>query len=135
MGRKEDKERREAIKRLQSDIEGLNGIIDRLQDIKHSYNECKRQINTALEEWDMQYRIYCDMDLAPDIMMVNSFEGTAAEQLAIEVPQVIEGILSASGQMAAVLSGIEDQILKIDEYIDELKAQKAELLEQLAALL
>lgn len=128
-------ERRERIKNLQRDIAGYGEIIRRLQEIKRSYNTYKTQIMNAAEDWDSQYERYNALDLAPDIKVTDCFEGASADQLAIDVPQVIDSIVKAEGQVLAVVAGIYDQINKIDEYIEVLERQKSALQAQLNSLL
>lgn len=129
------RERREKIERLQSNIEGLNEAIRRLQEIKRSYQTYNMQLVNAMQDWERQYESYNGIDLAQEIKVTDSYEGICADQMALDVPPIIERINNVKNQMASVSVGVYDQMTKIEDYIEVLQQQKMGFLTQLNALL
>lgn len=129
-----ERERREAIKKLQNEIAAYREVINRLNNIKKSYGDYSRQISEEIDNWDRAYQQYNDHDLTPDIQVTDSFEGVAAEQFSLLVPPLVETMVQSAALVAPVLPGIEDQITKIDEYIKKLEETIKSLQEQIAAM-
>ncbi len=120
-------ELKERIRKLKKEIDGL-------ESVKESIGWYGEQITTSMEDWELQYGEYTQLDLAPDINVTDYFEGMAAEQLALDVPPAVTEINDLYSSMSEVMAGIGDQIPKIDEYITELNEQITELNNQLDAL-
>lgn len=91
-------------------------------------------MNTAMERWELDYTSYSGIELAPDIKVEDSFEGLAAEQLALDFPVTVEEISSIATEVSGVIGAIADQITKIDEYVKTLDVEIEKLYAQLAAL-
>lgn len=119
---------------IQKEINEIRHKIGVAERIKSSLTQLKLQMNAELDCWNEQYAEYIKLDLAPDIKVVDSFEGQAAEQLALDFPVAVTEINDISGQISEVVTGVDDQIAKIDEYIEKLNAQIATLLSRLEAL-
>lgn len=119
---------------LHREISGLRGDVQLMGNIKSSFEKVKTKINSELESWDSKREEYMGLDLAPDINILNSFEGMAAEQFALDFPPMVTEIEGIAGQMSNVVSEIGNQILKIENYIEELNSKITTLTCQLNAL-
>lgn len=108
--------------------------IKSLEEIKAIFGYNKSKIYTELDYWTTEYNNYCNIDLSPDITVTDSFEGLAAEQLALDFPPMINEINNIADQMSEVALKIGNQISKIDTYIGELKDKIALLNSELEAL-
>lgn len=115
------------IREIRKEIQELNEIIQ-------YYEKCGTMINEHIEAWNNQYRCYQSLELAPDIKVVNSFEGVSADYFAGNLPQMIEDIQSKAGKMAEVAGGIGEQTAKITEYIEKLNKKIEALEEELASI-
>lgn len=106
----------------------------RMKNIKLSIERIRLQIEGSIEDWETEHTQYVSLDLTEEIQILNSFEGKAAEDLALNFPPIVEEITAADGKAAEVASAIGDQLTKIDDYIEILKAKRDELYAQLEAL-
>ncbi len=128
------KEIYEAKKELKRKISEINNEITMLENIKLSIERIRLQIEGSIEDWETEHTQYDSLDLTEEIQILNSFEGKAAEDLALNFPPIVEEITAADGKAAEVASAIGDQLTKIDDYIEILKAKRDELCAQLEAL-
>lgn len=134
MGIGESLEKLQRRREIQNKIADLRGEIGKKEMIRFSFEQYQTRISEELENWDMKYEEYMGIDLGPDIKVIDSFEGMAAEQLVLDFLPVVTEINDIAGKMSEVLSGIADQISKIDTYIEKLNVEIAELLCQLEAI-
>ena len=95
----------------------------------------KTVMSEKVSVWASQYESYSLLDLAPDIQVTDSFEGTSAQQLALDVPTTVEAMANAASHMSELLPGIADQVQKIEEYVEELQLKKQGIQAQIDALL
>lgn len=115
----------------------IGDLMDKIYKVQRIRNEIERvkgQIDRESELWETEYGIYQNSSLAEDIMMVNHFEGLAAEQLAVGFPDEVGKININAGKTAEVSAGIEHVLSAIDTYIELLNAKIAALRSELAAL-
>lgn len=112
----------------------LKDQIYKVQRIKNEIERVKRLIDSENESWETEYDIYKSSSLAEDIMMVNHFEGLAAEQLAGCFPDEVNKINVNAGKTAEVSAGIDHVLSAIDKYIELLNAKIAALRDELAGL-
>lgn len=115
----------------------IGDLMDKIYKVQRIRNEIERvkgQIDRESESWETEYGIYQNSSLAEDIMMVNHFEGLAAEQLAVGFPDEVGKININAGKTAEVSAGIEHVLSAIDTYIELLNAKIAALRSELAAL-
>lgn len=134
MGIGESLEKLQRRREIQNKIADLRGEIGKKEMIRFSFEQYQTRISEELENWDMKYEEYMGIDLGPDIKVIDSFEGMAAEQLVLDFLPVVTEINDIAGKMSEVLSGIADQISKIDTYIEKLNVEIAELRCQLEAI-
>lgn len=119
---------------IQNKIDELGDLITEVRNVKEEMARIKRQINLEIDNWEMKYSEYLKLELAPEIRIINSFEGLAAEQLALDMPPMVTEINDAAGKVIEIVSGIDDQIGKIEEYIEELNRAINDLKSQMEAL-
>lgn len=115
----------------------IGDLMDKIYKVQRIRNEIERvkgQIDRESELWETEYGIYQNSSLAEDIVMVNHFEGLAAEQLAAGFPDEVGKININAGKTAEVSAGIEHVLSAIDTYIELLNAKIAALRSELAAL-
>ncbi|MDO4305130.1 MAG: hypothetical protein Q4D94_14590 [Bacillota bacterium] len=122
--------RREILAKIQK----LMKEIAQMRELMQEFRRNGSMIGAALSRWDSQYSVYCSSDLAPDINITDSYEGITAEHFAGELPQAVGDLAAACSQMQAVQGGIQDQITRLEQYIEKLNRKVAELRAQLAAL-
>lgn len=101
---------------------------------KEYIETCRLYMNAAMERWESDYAAYREAELAPAIKVTDSFEGLAAEQLALDFPVTVGEIRDIATEVSGVIGAIADQLTKIDEYVEKLNAQIEELYAELAAL-
>lgn len=115
----------------------IGDLMDKIYKVQRIRNEIERvkgQIDRESKSWETEYGIYQNSSLAEDIMMVNHFEGLAAEQLAAGFPDEVGKININAGKTAEVSAGIGHVLSAIDTYIELLNAKIAALRSELAAL-
>ncbi len=112
----------------------LRDQIYKVQRIKSEIERVKRLIDCESESWETEYDMYKGSSLAEEIMMVNHFEGLAAEQLAAGFPDEVTQINVNAGKTADISAGIESVLSAIDTYIELLNAKIEALRNELAAL-
>ncbi|MBR5799866.1 MAG: hypothetical protein IKY23_07365 [Lachnospiraceae bacterium] len=136
---KEERERRNQIRMqingLRNRIGEINSEITKMREIIYFYQDIKRSIQEKAEAWGREYARYGALDLAPNIQVTDSFEGMAARQLSMDVPQTVDRIQLNSCLMSDLIPGIADQIKKIEDYIVERELEKQRLQAQIDALL
>lgn len=128
------REKLQARRELRKQIDEIDNEITMLERIKTAIEYIRLQIEEGIENWDTEYTQYTNLDLAEDIQMTDSFEGKAAEDLALNFPPIVKEINEADGKATEVVSAIGDQLTKIDEYIGTRKAARDKLYAQLEAL-
>lgn len=119
---------------IRDKINKLEKEIRTVENIKTLMESIKNQMSKEQEQWELKHGEYMGLELAPYIKVIDSFEGVAAEQLALDFPQTVTDIENISAQITEILTGIADQILKIDDYIAELQIQVDALYAELDAL-
>lgn len=129
-----EQRKREEINRLKRQIDEINSEIRIMLELKQSYYDCKNAINTSLDSWNQAYETYNGIDLAPDIQVPESFEGVAAQQLALDVTLTVTEIADSAQKVGGLISGIDDQITKLTAYIEKLNGQIRGLQAQIAAI-
>lgn len=102
--------------------------------IKQAIEMIELWLNEAMEWWESEHAAYQAIDLEPDINVVDSFEGLAAERLAMDFPGIVEEIGGIKEEVSGVIGAIAGQYAIMDEYVEKLDAQIDELYAQLAAL-
>ncbi len=122
--------RREILAKIQK----LMKEITEMRELIQAFRRNGSVIGAALSRWDSQYGTYLSSDLAPQINVTDSYEGITAERFAGELPQAVGELASVCSQMQSVQGGIQDQIARLELYIDKLSMKAAELRAQLAAL-
>jgi len=127
-------EKRKKRKELNDKIKKLRKEINEMRDLINDYQTCQSDINIQFIHWDSIHKTYMELDLYPSIWKKNQFEGQAAEELGQMVPEAVREIQLTASLMRNVSDGIRHQITLIEEYIEELEVQVAELVGQLAAL-
>ena len=119
---------------IKNKISKLRSKILKMEALKMSLGRNETKISTEIDNWDLKLGEYQNLDLAPDINVEDSFEGMAAEQLALEIPPTVTEINNIAGQMSEVLSGIAHQVEKIDDYIEKILREIALLQAEYDAL-
>lgn len=127
-------EKLQARRELKSKIDEINNEITTLKIIKDEIERIQLQMEDEIDDWNTEYTRYKQLELAEDIQVTESFEGKAAEELALNFPPCVKEINEADGQAAGVVSVIGDQLTKIDEAIETRKTTLDDLHAQLEAL-
>lgn len=128
------REKLQARRELRKQIDEIDNEITMLERIKTAIEYIRLQMEEGIEDWGTGYTQYTNLDLTEDIQVTDSFEGKAAEDLALNFPPIVKEINEADGKATEVVSAIGDQLTKIDEYIETRKAARDELYAQLEAL-
>lgn len=135
MGRNSDLLEKMRIRReLMAKIQKLQREISIIRELMQEFQGEGRTISMALDSWEGQHGMYQSSDLAPDISVAGSYEGTTANSFSGELPQAAGELEAVCGQMQAVAGGIQDQITRLEKYIEKLTIKMRELQAQLAAL-
>lgn len=121
------------IKRIKDQIKKLEKKKKKLQDIITEYQTCQKSIDLHLTAWDSSYQTYTGLELYPGIWSENQFEGQAAEDLGQMIPEAVAELQLLAGLMENISGEISNQILDIEEYIEKLDKEIAELQESLKA--
>lgn len=119
---------------IMAKIQKLQSEINKMRDLVQEFQGEGRTIGMAMDNWDGRYGMYQSSGLAPDIHITGSYEGSTAETFARELPQAVSELGAICGQMQAVAGGIQDQVSRLEEYIEKLTIKIRELQAQLAAL-
>lgn len=119
---------------IMSEISALNREKELILLTKEYIETSRLYMNSAMERWELDYTAYSGIELAPDIKVEDSFEGMAAEQLALDFPVTVIEISSIATEVSGVIGAIADQLTKIDEYVETLDIKIDELYARLAEL-
>lgn len=119
---------------IRSEIADLNHKKDVILLTRGHIETAGLYMNAAMERWESDYEAYNKIELAPAINVTDSFEGLAAEQLALDFPVTVEEISNIAAEVSGVIGSIADQLTQIDEYVKTLDDRIAELHAQLEAL-
>lgn len=127
-------EKLQARRELKRKIDEIDNEITMLRRVKEEIERIQLQMEDGIDDWDTEYTRYKQLELAEDIQVTESFEGKAAEELALNFPPCVKEINEADGQAAGVVSAIGDQLTEIDEAIETRKITLEDLYAQLEAL-
>lgn len=130
----EEVRKRQKIREIKRKLRAVEQKISDMASLKESFTACREGLNTSLESWNTAYESYNQIELAPEIQLIDSFEGVSAQQLATDVPQTINSIAESAVRIECIAVAIGAQIFKIDLYVAELEKEKIALEAELAAL-
>lgn len=117
---------RDQIKKVQKELSELREVVS-------DYQSCQSDINLHHVYWSNRYKTYTGLDLYSTIQKQDLFEGQSAEELGQIVPEAIEEMQLIAGLMDTVATEIRNQIIRIEDYIDELVEKLSGLWTQLEA--
>lgn len=97
-------------------------------------SRCRSEISCKMEAWESEYAAFQSRPITGEIYMEDLFEGNIAQLLSGEVPRTAERMVHTTGMMEELCLHIQNQITRLEEYIEELWKQVEELMAELNAL-
>ena len=114
-------ERQQLIEGILTQIRGINEEITKLSTLRMRLGSCVIAIDRNQQRWNQEYHVYQNMELAPEVRIMDKFEGLAATGLAADVPPTVSSITEVAGRMSYVKGGIADQNTRLEERITRLR--------------
>lgn len=116
-------ERQKFIEGILSQIRSLNAEISELSRLRMQLGNCAVVLDRNTQCWNQAYHAYLNMELAPEIRIMNQFEGVAADGLSADIPPVITYVEDNSGKLPMVSGGIADQKNRLEERMTKLRSE------------
>lgn len=107
---------------LEEKISDLQAQIRELKELVRDFEECKKAISEAIEEWGNSKNAYNQIQLSP-VKVTSYFEGDCAEKANVNIIPTIAEINAASSAAGRVSSGIPAQVELLEEEIERLEKE------------
>ena len=121
-------------KAIREKINALSKKISEARKIITGLNECKRELQKNIEDWNSTYSSFKAVPIQADVVVTDVFEGVIAEALSTEIPTTAEIMNGTCSEMEALCGAIANQIQKLQEYITKLQQQIQSLYMELSAV-
>lgn len=118
---------------IKAKINKLRDKENEAKRIKTELNNVNHQVTRSLDSWKRQYSVFQSSEMST-VVVTDKFEGESAERIALKLPEPIEEMESTVASSEGVQGEVDEQIMKLDTYIQNLTDEITTLQAELAAI-
>lgn len=127
--REAEEERRRA--RVRKEISEKQSVVRRCES---SCSRLKRELDAQAREisrWNGAYRIFENHPVTSQVVLSSVFEGICADKLGSELPRNTDVMRHSKMEGTGLMEDLEEQISRIQSYIDQLEEDISDLYDSL----
>lgn len=120
-------------KEIMKQVGELREKVSKARVVKTRLKNSDTAINNTLMQWTSRYNAFQSSPMS-EVVVADKFEGVSAEKIRSKLPETIQIMTNTQASAEGVQGEIDEQITKLDAYMEMLEIKISALMGELAAL-